>query len=243
MRTMMQLDELHGLFGASTDEEWAETLFSIARKCGFDHALFGIVPNKQVALETAFLKSNYPDEWRTLYDNQHMHYVDPTVSHCLQSMLPIVWQPATFQGREQNEFYEQARGYGLKSGISLPVHGAAGEFGVLSFVSDGAQHLATDNKIEGLATLSLIRDYALESSRRFLAPEAQAAPTVRLTARELECLQWAMCGKSSWEIARILSRSEATINFHVANAKKKFNVQTRQQAVVKAIKMGLIEPA
>jgi LuxR family quorum-sensing transcriptional regulator LasR len=36
--------------------------------------------------------------------------------------------------------------------------------------------------------------------------------------------------------------SEATVNFHLANVRQKFNVNTRQQAVIKAISLGLINP-
>ena len=49
-----------------------------------------------------------------------------------------------------------------------------------------------------------------------------------------------MAGKSSWEISRILNRSEATINFHIANIKQKFEVGSRQQAIIKAIRLGLL---
>jgi len=92
--------------------------------------------------------------------------------------------------------------------------------------------------------LSLVRDYALESSIKFVHQRDDAPVTkTRLTPRELECVKWVMAGKSSWEISQILHCSEATINFHVANLKKKFNVPTRQQVVVKAIKERLILPA
>jgi LuxR family quorum-sensing transcriptional regulator LasR len=72
--------------------------------------------------------------------------------------------------------------------------------------------------------------------------DAQRAALPRLTRRELEVLQWVMAGKSSWEIARITSCSEATVNFHLANVRQKFDVNTRQQAVVKAIALGLLTP-
>jgi LuxR family quorum-sensing transcriptional regulator LasR len=190
------------------------------------------------------LTSNYPIEWRNTYDSKQFHYVDPTVSHCLRSTLPIVWKPSLFHGERQGAMYEQAAGYGLRSGVSLPLHGAGGQFGVLSLVSPDADHLGRHSNLQELAMLSLLRDYALESVQRFLGPRPGAdQAATNLTGRELECLRWAMLGKSSWEIAQILRRSEATINFHLANTKKKFDVQTRQQAVVKAIKLGLLTPA
>lgn len=240
---MDRLEKLLSLFECKDHDSWSSTLFTVAADCGFEHALFGIVPSKSVPLETAFLKSNYPPEWRQTYDAEQMHYVDPTVSHCLGSVLPIAWKPNTFKGQAQHEFYEQACGYGLRSGICLPIHGATGEFGVLSFVSHDIDHVAKNEKANALAQLSLIRDYALESSGRFFGAAEMLPGDIKLTRRELECLKWMVVGKTSWEISKILICSEDNINFHVKNIKKKLNVGSRQQAVVKAIKIGLVYPS
>ena len=63
----------------------------------------------------------------------------------------------------------------------------------------------------------------------------------QLSAREREILKWCAMGKSSWEIARILARSEAGVNYHIGNILRKFGVSSRLQALVKAPEMGLIE--
>ncbi|PPC99588.1 MAG: helix-turn-helix transcriptional regulator [Methylotenera sp.] len=64
---------------------------------------------------------------------------------------------------------------------------------------------------------------------------------VRLSPKEIECLNWAMEGKSSWEIGVILGRKENTVNYHIANIMGKLHVSTRQQAVIKALRLGLIQ--
>lgn len=240
---MARLDKLVHLLECDSTETWGTSLFSIGRDWGYDYLLFGIVPSKGVPLEDAFIKSNYPSQWRSIYDASQLHYIDPTVSHCLRSIMPLAWNAKTFKGRVQSEFYEQASGYGLRSGISFPVHGAGGEFGILSLATSDPVHGASVEDVETLAALSLLRDYTFESSIKFLETSSRAPAPVKLTARELECLRWVMEGKSSWEISQIRMCSEATINFHVLNLKKKFNVQTRQQAVVRAIKLGLIAPS
>jgi LuxR family quorum-sensing transcriptional regulator LasR len=63
---------------------------------------------------------------------------------------------------------------------------------------------------------------------------------VRLTPKETEVLIWAAKGKSVWEIARIQGRSEAAINFHMCNIRRKFGVSTIRAAVVMAITRRLI---
>jgi LuxR family quorum-sensing transcriptional regulator LasR len=238
---MVETAHLVRLMDSANADTWRKQLCALAREQGYDHVLFGMVASRHTKLENAFLVSNYSPAWRERYDADRLAYVDPTVSHCLSSSLPIVWAPQTFRTEEERALYEEASGFGIRAGVTLPVHGPGGEFGVLSF-ANGARpdgHFSRDAQ-ESMAALSLIRDYALMSARRFLNVAQETAP--RLTRRELEVLNWVMAGKSSWEISRITNCSEATVNFHMANVRQKFNVNTRQQAVVKAIALGLISP-
>lgn len=62
----------------------------------------------------------------------------------------------------------------------------------------------------------------------------------QLTIKEVQALMWCLKGKTSWEIARIQNCSESTINFHFANIRRKFDVNSRAAAVLKAIESGLI---
>lgn len=62
----------------------------------------------------------------------------------------------------------------------------------------------------------------------------------RVTARESEVLSWVAVGKSDWAIGRLLNISGKTVNFHVENAKRKFGVATRVQAVIVAMRSGII---
>jgi DNA-binding CsgD family transcriptional regulator len=61
-----------------------------------------------------------------------------------------------------------------------------------------------------------------------------------LTTRELECLRWTAMGKTDSEIGTILTISARTARFHIENAKRKFGVSTRIQAVAEALKQRAI---
>ncbi|AWY44336.1 helix-turn-helix transcriptional regulator [Pseudomonas putida] len=71
--------------------------------------------------------------------------------------------------------------------------------------------------------------------------EPEHPSAIKLTAREKEVLQWSAIGKSSWEIGRIFNCTEAGVNYHFANIRRKFGVSSRGCAVVKALELGLIE--
>ncbi len=64
-------------------------------------------------------------------------------------------------------------------------------------------------------------------------------PMQLLTPREEEILNWLVKGSSNKEIARILEISESTVKVHVQNILKKFNVTSRVEAAVYAIRHQL----
>lgn len=70
--------------------------------------------------------------------------------------------------------------------------------------------------------------------------QPQTPQAIKLTAREKEVLQWSARGKSSWEIAQIVECTEAGVNYHFCNIRRKFGVSSRWTAVVKALDQGLI---
>ncbi|AIR91373.1 LuxR family transcriptional regulator [Pseudomonas cremoricolorata] len=73
-----------------------------------------------------------------------------------------------------------------------------------------------------------------------MPPDAKNAPAIHLTPRERQVLLWCAYGKTSWEIGRILECKESTVNFHVGNILRKFDVETRVAAVIKAIRYNLL---
>jgi len=78
-----------------------------------------------------------------------------------------------------------------------------------------------------------------------LARVARAAVWPRmvdLTDREIETLTWAARGKTSSEIAVILSLTKRTVDFHIHNARLKLNASSRMHAAVKAAAGQLIDP-
>jgi LuxR family quorum-sensing transcriptional regulator LasR len=233
------LDEL---MHSDTASGWGEALFSLGRHYGFEKVLFAMSGSRHARLEHAFSQTNYPRKWRERYEAERQAYIDPTVTHCLSSTLPLVWHADTFRSPAERAMYAEWCSYGIRAGASFPIHGPNGEFGMLSFACDPLpEQRFTREVMPLLPELALVRDYAFASGVRFCPPVThEAAP--RLTPRELEVLNWVMAGKSSWEISKITGCSEATVNFHMGNIRQKFNVNTRQQAVVRAISLGLITP-
>jgi DNA-binding CsgD family transcriptional regulator len=71
--------------------------------------------------------------------------------------------------------------------------------------------------------------------------DALQPPNIALTNREKEALLWSAKGKSSWEISRIFNCTEAGVNYHFSNIRRKFGVSSRWAAVMMALELGLIQ--
>jgi DNA-binding NarL/FixJ family response regulator len=78
------------------------------------------------------------------------------------------------------------------------------------------------------------------------APErgdaASTSPPHTLTSRELEVLRLLAQGMSNQDIAEELRISRATVKVHVQHIIAKLEVSDRTQAIVRALKLGLIRP-
>ncbi|MEB3828422.1 response regulator transcription factor [Phormidium sp. CCY1219] len=66
------------------------------------------------------------------------------------------------------------------------------------------------------------------------------SPTIHLTQREREVLQWLVKGASNEEIAGHLYVTVATVKAHLTAIFEKLGVKSRTQAIVKALKGGLV---
>lgn len=66
------------------------------------------------------------------------------------------------------------------------------------------------------------------------------APAEEITSRERDVLRLLAHGLSNKEIANALSISDETVKTHVGSLLAKLQVENRQQALVQALKMGLV---
>ncbi len=78
-------------------------------------------------------------------------------------------------------------------------------------------------------------------ARQTAAPAAP--PSERLTPREQEVLRLLAQGKTNREIAAVLVLSPGTVKIHVERIIAKLGVSDRTQAAVRAVTLGLTEPA
>ena len=230
-------------FGAATDIAQIEAL--CRRHCaqmGFDTFIYALrIPAHFTDSRIAMVQS-YPVAWTDHYFDNGYFRIDPVIAHCTSHVTPAAWHRLATPPRSAGaRLMGEAGDFGLRSGLTVPVHSPHGEFGLLSFATEQSTAAARQATEQATAHAQLLSGYLHEAMRRVL--DLSAGPGhPALTAREQECLRWVADGKSSWETARVLNLSERTVNFHIGRSMQKLDVCNRQHAVARATLFGLLQP-
>ena len=109
-----------------------------------------------------------------------------------------------------------------------------------SVIFGGQDNIRQDREAELAAPILWLAASAV--GRRMVELEAAAPPDVRLTRREAECLLRLARGERVDRIAERMGLSNTTIEFHLANARRRLGARTSVEAVVQAILARLIVP-
>lgn len=184
---------------------------------------------------------NTPDSYRELFHDYDDGRRDPVMQHCRVSCMPIVWGQATYTSVGCGPKWEEMAPHGYSTGIAVAQHLPGGRH--LFVGMDRAQALPVSEAAirRMVADLCLFVTLVQEPALRLLARDNREAMQGSLTARELEVLRWTMEGKTAWEVGVILSISEQTAARHLCNATRKLGCANKHHAVVKALRLDLIQ--
>jgi DNA-binding CsgD family transcriptional regulator len=165
---------------------------------------------------------------------------DPVMQHCRRHSVPIIWDQATYLSQGLGELWEEQARFGYRTGIAMALHLPEGRHFAMGVERD--QPLPTDGVelTRLVADLQLFAVHAQDAALRVLSPAPVQTDRPSLTPRELEALRWTMEGKTAWEVGAILGISERTAVLHVTNAMHKLDCASKHQAVLKALRLGLI---
>ncbi|RZI33707.1 helix-turn-helix transcriptional regulator [Pseudomonas orientalis] len=203
---------------------------------GFQHCSFTMSSQAPSNQTDPIHLDNHPSEWRNIYKRAHFFEIDPVVSHCKNSVLPIVWDPKTFSSTPQ--LWELAQSFGVHLGWSQAVHDFQGVFSMLT-LTRGKGEVSPEELYEKAGQVLWLCDAMHAVVAKKYADKAHINTPSKLTARETEVLKWSAMGKTASEIAAILCLSERTVGFHISSTFKKLGVHNKIQAVLSASKAGL----
>ncbi|MER8479172.1 LuxR family transcriptional regulator [Mesorhizobium sp. M1163] len=182
---------------------------------------------------------NYPDEWQERYSEMGYDRIDPTIKRSRRRAEAFRWSEVyndESTTEDERRVFDEAATFGLRSGISVPLHGPDGSFAIMNFAQPW------DGEFQN-RTITYLQLAALHFHLRVaeFANSSGIEETPNLSPREKECILWAAKGKSSWEIGKIAGISVNTVNFHIKNVMRKMDTASRTTAAVKALKCGIID--
>lgn len=225
---------------ARTREEFRGEVLRFTKQLGFDKFSALTVVDHAIGRSDFIAIDNCPDGYREAIDSPSGGRKDPVMQHCKKSSVPIVWDRGTYVQSGLDDFWENQARFGYKTGICLALHLPEGRHFLLGVDRDKALPKDSTQLTRLVADLQLFAVHALDAAMRVLLPPEQQLEAPKLTPRELECLRWTMEGKTAWEVGAILSISERTAVLHLNNATHKLNSTNKHQAVLKALRLGLI---
>jgi len=184
--------------------------------------------------------NNAPLGCEVVLDDADSMRRDPVMQHCRRHPWPIVWDQDTYTSQGMGDLWEAQAQFGYHTGIAMALHMPEGRHFVLGVERDAPlPHDARElNRL--VADLQLFAVHAQDAATRVLSPGPSGNDRPALTPRELEALRWTMEGKTAWELGAILGISERTAVLHVNNAMHKLGCNSKHQAVLKAMRLGLI---
>jgi len=225
---------------AGTRDEFQGEIVRFAQQLGFEKVSATTVIDHFLGEPEFIAVDNAPVAYRESFEDPLNFRADPVMQHCKRQSVPIIWNQGTYTTSGQGEKWEQQARFGYHCGIGLALHLPDGKHFVLGVERDQPLPMDRNELTRIVADLQLFAVHAYESASRILIPTAQEPGTSPLTPREVETLRWTMDGKTAWEVGNILGISERTAVLHVNNAMHKLGCVNKHQAVLKALRMGLI---
>jgi len=212
-----------------------------AQSLGFNTVSAMAVVDK-AGLNTEFhTVDNTPHAFTQAYHDTGLAKLDPVMQHCKRAAVPIIWDQDTYVAQGFGAMWEHQARYGYRTGIALAIHLPDGRHFSMGVDRDRPLSPKPKALTRIVADLQLFAVHAQDAAFRIFAPQAfqhESAPS--LTPRELEALRWTMDGKTAWEVGAIMSISERTAVLHLQNAMRKLDSVNKHQAVLKAIRLGLL---
>lgn len=233
------LDFVDQVRTARTSYEMFKVIKSVCSEFGFTDFMVRKLPRTtDTELKNLVIISNWPTELLTAYDELDLMGTSPLTIALRKTSAPFCWEIGSVSKNRSEGKGEVARqlfeSFGHYNGIHIPVCDTKGMRIVVSFAGNRAP-VQRDEMLE-------LSYFSIHVSDQFDAiTQTEQETKVHISSRELECLSWAACGKTTPEISIIIGISEHTVNHYLGTAASKLNAVNRTQAVAIAIKTGLLD--
>ena len=194
-----------------------------ARELGFNriaivHAQWFIRPGSRLIFLHNF------DEWGDIFIARRYFVHDPALLLSQRCNRPFTWAEMLRRlgpHPMRTRIIGEARRHGLRVGFTVPVAVPGEPAGCCTFATDAAELPCLAYRCAAAA----IAEEAFEEARRlhgYPVPLDESAP--HLSPRLLECLRWAVVGRTDEQIGLIMGARVTTIRSYMAVLRRSFGV-------------------
>ncbi len=221
-------------------DEFLGQVVRFAKRLGFDTVSATTIVDHFLGEPEFISVDNAPASYRDMFEDMGRGRQDPVMQHCKKQSVPIIWSQDTYVGAGQGDLWDGQARFGYRTGVAMALHLPQGRHFFLGVDRDQSLPKDRSELTRIVADLQLFAVHAQEAAMRIMMPAAGDPDVPSLTPREVESLRWTMDGKTAWEVGNILGISERTAVLHVNNAMHKLGCINKHQAVLKALRLGLI---
>ena len=220
--------------------EFQGELVAFTKRLGFDTVAATVVIDHLLGEAEFITVDNTPRAYKDTFENRESGRRDPVMQHCKRQSVPIIWDQATYVSHGVGEMWEEQARFGISNGICLALHMPEGRHFILGVERDRPVPMDSVELTRVVADLQLFAVHAQDAALRILVPEPTDPSLPALTPRELEVLRWTMEGNTAWEVGHALGITERTAAMHINNATHKLGCVNKHQAVLRALRSGLL---
>jgi DNA-binding CsgD family transcriptional regulator len=225
---------------ARNRDEFREAVVRFTQHLGFETVSAMTVVDHGLGSSEFITIDNTPREFTEIYNDPALGRRDPVMQHLKRQSVPIIWDQSTYIASGAVDLWEHQSHFGFNTGIAMALHLPEGRHFLLGVDRDRALPTDVLELQRVVADLQLFAVHAQDAALRILLPALQQPDRPALTPREVETLYWTMEGKTAWEVGQILGITERTAVLHVNNAMHKLGCVNKHQAVLKALRLGLL---
>jgi LuxR family transcriptional regulator, quorum-sensing system regulator CviR len=237
---LIMLEIINGCLSCNSEDDYRKLIEEFQKLIFFDYSISALIDLQDISCEkmrSCSINSQYPDEFLETYTANKYQLIDPLYKYFLITKAIQNYRDLINFDRDLSEnpavrlSLDFIFGNTFLYGICSPYIDHFTVFTITGEQIKNEPHTSTIIKyLVPYLSIALKRLISIPINRH-LKP---------LTTNELEVLKWLKEGKTSWETASILNRSERVVKFHIDNILKKLSAMNRTHAVAIALENNLL---
>jgi DNA-binding CsgD family transcriptional regulator len=233
----MRLQRLLDLSQAADGDSFQRQLVDLANEMEFGLVSALVVTDMPEGAAHVVRLGNTPLAYLEAYKDSDSYVRDPVMQRLKTTSVPVIYDQNMYVRAKAADLWEEQAPFGYRNGISVALHLPGQRHFVLGLDRETALPRSEVKLMRMLGDLQLLVVHAQETALRLFG---RPLTDIALSPKEQLILRMTMQGKSAKVIGAEIHSAEATINFHLQNARVKLGVTSKHQAVLKAQSLGLI---